>query len=109
MAKIYFEGLEDLNKKLKKNVKMDTVKKVVNQNGIELTREMVKKAEFKKGYQTGTTKRSIALSLENNGLTAVVEPQQNTAHIWNTVPGLWRHSLLLVRLSIFKKESLKVI
>ena len=74
MAKIYFEGLEDLNKKLKKNVKMDTVKKVVNQNGIELTREMVKKAEFKKGYQTGTTKRSIALSLENNGLTAVVEP-----------------------------------
>lgn len=71
---IRIEGLNDLQKKLKKNIKIDDVKRVVKQNGTELDSKIVKNAEFKKGYQTGTTKRSIALSLENNGLTAVVEP-----------------------------------
>lgn len=35
---------------------------------------MQKNADFKKGYQTGTTKRSIALEITDAGLTAAVEP-----------------------------------
>jgi HK97 gp10 family phage protein len=35
---------------------------------------MQQKADFKKGYQTGTTKRSIALEIKDSGMTAEVEP-----------------------------------
>lgn len=75
MQEIRFKGLEDLEKKLKKNVKMDDVKKVVSANGVELTNRMTKEAEFKKGYKTETTKRSIPASspeLSDNGLTVTV-------------------------------------
>lgn len=74
MPKMYFEGLDELSSKLKKNIKMTDVKRVVSTNGAELTNKMTKKAEFKKGYQTGTTKRSIKLSEEDSGFTAIVEP-----------------------------------
>lgn len=75
MVKIYFEGLEDLNKKLKKNVKMDTVKRTIQGNGKELLDKATKNAEFKKGYQTGTTKRSIPAAgpeISNGGLTVTI-------------------------------------
>lgn len=70
MPKIKFEGLEELEKKLKSNVTLDDVKRVVRQNGTELQRRMQGKADFKKGYQTGTTKRSIDLEIQDGGLTA---------------------------------------
>lgn len=70
MARIKLEGLTELQNKLKKNVKMDDVRKVVRKNGAEMARKMVTNADFDKGYQTGTTKRSINLEMENNGLTA---------------------------------------
>ena len=62
------EGLEELEKKLKTNIKLDDVKRVVRQNGMELNEKMIKNADFNKGYQTGTTKRSIRLSIKNLSL-----------------------------------------
>lgn len=70
MARIKIDGLDKLEKKLKANVTLDDVKRVVRQNGSELQRRMQSKADFKKGYQTGTTKRSIGLEIKDDGLTA---------------------------------------
>lgn len=72
---IRFEGLDKLEKAFKDNVKMDDVKKVVQQNGSELHRKTVRNADFTKGYATGTTKRSISLDIKDSGFTAEVEPQ----------------------------------
>lgn len=71
---IKIEGIEELSKKLKNNVNLDDLKKIIKTNGSELTNNMIRKAEFKKGYQTGTTKRSIILNIVDNGLTAEVGP-----------------------------------
>ena len=75
MAKIRIEGLDKLQKALKDNVTMDDVKKVVRHNGAEMQRKIQAKADFKKGYQTGTTKRSIGLEFTDSGFTAEVEPK----------------------------------
>lgn len=75
MPKIKFEGLDSLEKKLKKNVTLDDVRRIVRLNGSELHEKMQKNADFKKGYQTGTTKRSITLDIKDGELTAEVEPQ----------------------------------
>lgn len=75
MPKIKFDGLDELEKKLKDNVTMNDVKRVVQQNGAELQRKMQSKADFKMGYQTGTTKRSIGLEIMDGGLTAEVAPE----------------------------------
>lgn len=70
MGVIRIEGLEELQKKLKKNANMDDVKKVVRHNGSQLQQKIQEKADFKKGYQTGTTKRSVGLEIKDGGLTA---------------------------------------
>ena len=75
MAKIKVEGLDKLQKALKENVTLDDVKRVVKHHGSELQRNMQGKADFKKGYQTGTTKRSIGLEIKDSGLTAEVGPE----------------------------------
>lgn len=75
MARIKIDGLEELEKKLKANVSMDDVKQVVRLNGSELQSKMQNKADFKKGYQTGTTKRSIGLEIKDGGFTAEVAPE----------------------------------
>ena len=75
MPKIKFEGLDELEKKLKANVTLNDVRRVVSQNGSELQEKMQAKADFKKGYQTGTTKRSIGLEIKDEGLTAEVAPE----------------------------------
>lgn len=72
---IKIEGLEELQAKLKKNVQMDDVKTVVRHNGQEMTRKMINKADFKCGYQTGDTKRSITLEIENGGFDATAGPE----------------------------------
>ena len=74
MAKLKVEGIEELQKALKENVTMDDVKKVVRQNGTEMHKKIQKNADFKKGYQTGTTKRSIGLEFKDGGFVAEVEP-----------------------------------
>ena len=70
MADIKIVGLEKLQKKLKKNVQMDDVKKVVRHNGAE----MQEKAQQNAPVDTGTLKRSIGLEMTDGGLTAEVTP-----------------------------------
>lgn len=70
MGVIRIEGLEELQKKLRKNANMDDVKKVVRQNGSQLQQKIQRNADFKKGYQTGTTKRSVGLEIKEGGLSA---------------------------------------
>lgn len=74
MAEIKIEGLDKLEKQLKKNVTLNDVKTVVRKNGADLQRAIHRKAEFKKGYQTGTTKRSVGLEITNGGMTAESGP-----------------------------------
>ena len=68
-------GLDKLQKALKQNATLNDVKKVVRHHGSKLQRKMQEKADFKKGYATGTTKRSIKLHIEDGGFTAAVEPE----------------------------------
>lgn len=75
MAKIKIDGLEELEKKLKANATLDDVRRVVRQNGTELQQKMQDKADFTKGYATGTTKRSIGLEIKDAGMTAEVAPE----------------------------------
>lgn len=74
MAKIKWEGLDKLQKKLRENVSMNLVKKTVQQNGQELRSKIQEKAEFTKGYQTGQTKRSVTLEIKDGGFTAEAGP-----------------------------------
>lgn len=74
MARITIEGLDELEKALKENVTMNDVKRVVRHHGGLLQSRMQDKADFKKGYQTGETKRSIRLDFEDSGFTAAVGP-----------------------------------
>ena len=75
MPKIKVEGLEELKKALKENVTLDDVKRVVRHNGSELQSKVHQNADFKMGYQTGATKRSIGLEITDSGFTAEVEPK----------------------------------
>ena len=70
MAKLSISGLDELQKKLKSNVTLDDVKKVVRKNGSNLQTKIQDNADFDKGYQTGTTKRSVRLDILDSGLTA---------------------------------------
>ena len=74
MAKFEIKGLDKLEKALKDNVTMDDVKELVRKHGGQLQNKMQKAADFNKGYQTGTTKRSIFVELEDGGFTAAVGP-----------------------------------
>lgn len=75
MAKLSVTGLDKLQRALKDNVTLDDVKRVVRHNGAQMQDKMQVNAEFAKGYQTGTTKRSIGLNITDGGFTAEVEPK----------------------------------
>lgn len=72
--KIKVEGLDKLQKALKENVTLEDVKKVVRKNGSELQERIQKNADFKKGYATGTTKRSVGLEITDGGFAAESGP-----------------------------------
>lgn len=81
MPKIKLEGMEKLQVKLKKNVQMSDVKRVVKANGAALQEAAQRKAPVGTpqstgipGYVGGTLKRSIVLEIRDGGLTAEVEP-----------------------------------
>lgn len=74
MAKLKVDGLKELQKALKEKVTLDDVKTVVRHNGQQLQNKMQANADFKKGYQTGTTKRSIGLEIQDSGFAAEVGP-----------------------------------
>lgn len=75
MPKIKIQGLDKLQKALKENKSLDDVKRVVEKNGSGLQRKMQANADFTRGYQTGTTKRSIGLEIKDSGFTAEVGPE----------------------------------
>lgn len=75
MPKIKVQGLDKLQKALKENVTMDDVKRVVRHNGSELQEKMQDNADFTRGYQTGETKRSIGLEIQDSGFAAEVGPE----------------------------------
>lgn len=79
MASIKIEGLDELEKKLKQNVTLNDVKRVVRHHGSGLQKRMQGNADFAKGYQTGTTKRSINLEMKDSGFTAEVGPETEYA------------------------------
>ena len=70
MGDIKIVGMEKLQMKLKKNVRMDDVKRVVRHNGAE----MQAKAQQNAPVDTGTLKRSIGLEITDGGMSAEVEP-----------------------------------
>ena len=73
--RIMFAGITELEDKLKDNITLDDVKRVVRHHGSGLQARMMNKADFKKGYATGATKRSIGLEIKDGGLTAEVGPE----------------------------------
>lgn len=79
MSGIKVEGLDKLQKKLKDNVTLTDVKRVVRQNGKELQKKIQEKADFNKGYQTGTTKKSVNLEIKDGGFTAESGPETEYA------------------------------
>lgn len=79
MAKLEIKGLDKLERRLKENVTLNDVKRVVKQNGAELQKKMQSKADFTKGYATGQTKRSIGLEITDGGFTAVSGPETEYA------------------------------
>lgn len=70
MSSIKITGIDELQMKLKKNVQMSDVKKVVRKNGSD----MQKKAQKNAPVDTGTLQRSITLEIRDSGKTAEVEP-----------------------------------
>lgn len=93
MPKIKIEGLDRLKKSLKENVTMNDVKRVVRHNGSQLQQNMQGKADFKKGYQTGKTKGSIALEIQDGGFTAEVEPGTEYSPCSKIGRSVWQHML----------------
>src|SRR5690625_4285244 len=73
-------GADELIGALHKRADLGLVKKTVKLNGTELERSMKRNASFDKGYQTGETKRSINLTLEEDGMTARVGPTTHYSH-----------------------------
>ncbi|WP_339165373.1 HK97-gp10 family putative phage morphogenesis protein [Siminovitchia sp. FSL W7-1587] len=69
-----FRGADQLIGALKKKATLNDVKEVVKLNGSELQRGMMRKASFTRGYQTGTTKRSIKLKFADGGFAVKVGP-----------------------------------
>lgn len=86
MSDMKIVGMQELKKKLKKNVRMDAVKKVIRHNGSQLQDKAQRNADFKGHYEwkkgvgkvkvppTGDTKGGIRLDLLDNGLTAESGP-----------------------------------
>ena len=82
MSNVKIVGIERIQKKLKKNVRLDDVKRVVKSNGAEMKQKAKGNAENFKGHYegkrvvppTGTLKRSIELAITDKGMTAEVEP-----------------------------------
>lgn len=77
-----FRGDKKLMRKLNRMSKMKEAREVVKDNTTQLQEKMMNNAVFKGHYRgkkfikpTGATKKSIAISFENGGLTGFVEPK----------------------------------
>ena len=81
MGDIKIVGMEKLQKKLKKNVNMEAVKKKVRQHGGQLQEKAMRNAPVGTpestgipGYVGGNLRRNIFLDITDGGMTAEVEP-----------------------------------
>ena len=74
MATLKVEGLDKLQKALKEKVTLNDVKRVVKHNGLQLQKAIKRNADFKMGYQTGQTKRTVDLQIIDGGFTAESGP-----------------------------------
>lgn len=74
MARLRIEGLEELQAKLRDNVTMGDVKRVVRTNGAKLQDKIQDNADFTRGYATGQTKRSVILDITDGGFSAETGP-----------------------------------
>ena len=93
MPKLEVKGLDKIEKALRENVTMNDEKRVVRQNGSQMQKQMQANADFKKGYQTGTTKRSIDLEIKDGGFTAEVEPGTEYSPCSKIGRSIWQHIL----------------
>ena len=75
MAKIEVQGLEQLIGDLKDNVTLDDVKRIVQKNGADLTRQMKRQTtiSYVKGYSTGDTAGSIMMKPLKGGMSVEVK------------------------------------
>ena len=91
MGDIKIVGMEKLQRKLKQNVRIDDVKKVVRHNGAE----MQAKAQQKAPVDTGYLKRSIGLEFTDGGICLQRwSPRRTMEPMWNWAHERWRHSLI---------------
>lgn len=73
---VSFKGLDRFTKKLKENVTLDDVRKIVDTNGNRLVNIMKRQttSAYVKGYTTGDTAGSITKETRMLGLTVAVGP-----------------------------------
>ena len=76
---VKFNGLDDFERILKKNVTMDDVKRIIKVNGDRLNRYMKEQTThaYVKGYSTGDTAGSINTEVRDGGLTVAVGATMN--------------------------------
>ncbi len=81
MGNIKIVGMEKLQKKLKKNIRMEDVKRQVRKHGAQTQEKAQQSAPVGTpestgipGYIGGTLKRSIGIDITDGGMTAEVEP-----------------------------------
>ena len=75
MGDIKIVGMEKLQKKLKKNVNMEAVKKKVRQHGGQLQEKAMRNAPV----DTGFLKQHINLDIGDSGMSAEVDPTADYA------------------------------
>lgn len=80
-----FDGIEELSGQLKQNARLDDVRDVVKMSGAELQKKAMRKAPV----DTGNLKRQITLSIEDDGMAAVVEPETEYAFYLEFGTGLY--------------------
>lgn len=73
--KMSINGIDDLQKKLKKNANMDTIKQILKKHGSEMNQKAARNVPV----DTGTLKRSIMLSMHDGGYTWRVKALVNYA------------------------------
>ena len=71
-----WKGTAELKAALLYNAKKEAAKQVIKQNAAELQSKMMRKTgqAFVKGYSVGDTKKSIRITIKDDGLTAAVGP-----------------------------------
>lgn len=80
MAKLTLKGLKDLEKALKEKERLNAIKRVVLVRGGAMQNRTVRNAVFVKGYQTGTTRRSVRGGISSSGLSYTEGPTTHYAY-----------------------------